>query len=70
MMPHKSSGDCRQWLHEEAEGLPEEARQKVLHALAEKHDRRCCTRLLELRDDGELPAFWSATLDRFWEFSR
>ena len=66
---HEDCADCRQWLREEAAGLPLAARHKVLRALEEKHDRSCCVRLIELRDDGEIPAFWKATLDRFWELS-
>ena len=69
MAEHQGCGDCRQWLRDEAEGLPEDVRQKVLHALAEKHDRLCCTRLMDLKEDGDLPAFWSHTLDRFWELA-
>jgi hypothetical protein len=56
--------DCR------AEGLSEEAKQKVLLALEEKHERLCCNRLFELRDEGEIPVFWNTTLDKFWECSR
>jgi hypothetical protein len=66
MITHQGCDDCRRWLREEAEGLPEVSRQKVLHALDEKHDRICCTRLMDLKEEGEIPAFWSATLDRFW----
>jgi L-fuconolactonase len=69
MPSHQDCGDCRRWLAEEATGLPLAARHKVLRALEEKHDRRCCVRLIELRDDGEIPAFWNAALDRFWELS-
>ena len=68
MAEHQGSEDCRRWLAEEAEGLPEHVRQRVLHALAEKHDRIACARLLELKEDGQIPAFWNATIDRFWEF--
>ena len=70
MTLQEGCGDCRRWLHEEAEGLSSESRQKFLRTLEEKHDRLCCTLLLELRDDGEIPVFWNTTLDRFWEFSR
>jgi len=70
MTVHEDCDGCRRWLHEEAEGLSDGSRQKVLRALEEKHDRLCCTLLLELRDDGEIPVFWNATLDRFWQFSR
>ena len=69
MTPQEGCDDCRRWFREEAEGLPGEARQMVLRALEDKHDRRCCMRLIELRDDGEIPVFWNATLDKFWEFS-
>ena len=69
MTPQEVCADCRRWIYEEADGLSEKIRQKVHFALEEKHERRCCNRLLELRDDGEIPDFWNATLDRFWEFS-
>jgi hypothetical protein len=70
MTPQEVCADCRRWILEEADGLSEESRQMVLLALEEKHERLCCNRLLELRDDGEIPAFWNATLERFLEFSR
>jgi hypothetical protein len=69
MNPKEGCEECRRWLREETEGLPEMSRHRVLRALEEKHERRCCTRLLDLRDDGDIPAFWNATLARFWEFS-
>jgi hypothetical protein len=69
MTVHQGCDDCRQWLREEAEGLSQDARQQVLHALAEKHDRLSCTRLMELRQDGDIPTFWNATIDRFWELA-
>jgi hypothetical protein len=69
MTAHQDCDDCRRWLREEAEGLPEDIRHKVLHALEEKHDRLCCTRLMDLKEDGKIPAFWNHTLDRFWEFA-
>ena len=69
MTAHQGCDDCRRWIREEAEGLQEEARQKVLRALEEKYDRICCTHLLDLREDGELPAFWNSTIDKFCEFA-
>jgi hypothetical protein len=69
MTPREGCDDCRRWIREEAEGLPEESRHMVLRVLEDKHDRRCCMRLMELRDDGEIPAFWNATLDKFQEFA-
>jgi hypothetical protein len=69
MTAHQDCDDCRRWLREEAEGLPDDIRRKVLHALEEKHDRLCCTRLMDLKEDGKIPAFWNHTLDRFWEFA-
>jgi hypothetical protein len=62
--------DCRRWIHEEADGLSDESRKKVLLALEEKHERLCCDRLFELRDEGEIPAFWNTTLDKYWEYTR
>jgi hypothetical protein len=69
MTPHEVCADCRKWIQEEAEGLSEEPRQRVLRALEEKHERLCCNRLLELQDHGDIPAFWNATLEKFWEYS-
>ena len=62
--------ECRRWFEEEAEGLPEDAKHWVLQALTEKHDRLCCDRLFELREEGKIPVFWSVTLEKFWEGSR
>jgi hypothetical protein len=70
MMPHEVCAECRRWFEGEAEGLPEEIRQWVLRALTERHERLCCDRLFELRDEGRLPAFWNTTLEKFWEGSR
>ena len=70
MTPQEICADCRRWFQEEADGLSEESRQKVLHALKEKHERLCCDRLLELREEGEIPAFWNATLDKYWDSTR
>ena len=62
--------ECRRWFEEEAEGLPEDAKQLVLRALSEKHHRLCCDRLFELREEEKIPVFWHATLEKFWEGSR
>jgi hypothetical protein len=69
MTADQGCDDCRRWLREEAEGLPEDARGRVLHALAEKHDRLCYTRLMDLKEDGDIPVFWNATLEKFWELA-
>jgi hypothetical protein len=70
MTPHEVCAECRRWIEDEAEGLPEDLRQWILRALTEKHERLCCDRLLELKDEGRLPIFWNATLEKFWEASR
>jgi hypothetical protein len=70
MTPHDVCAECRSWIEGEAEGLPEDLRRWVLQILSEKHERLCCDRLFELRDEGRLPTFWTATLERFWEASR
>jgi hypothetical protein len=70
MTPQEVCADCRRWFHEEADGLSEACKKKVLQALEEKHDRLCCDRFFELKDEGHIPAFWNATLEKFWEGSR
>jgi hypothetical protein len=70
MTPHEVCADCRQWICDEAEGLPAKTRKKILCALEEKHERLCCDRLFELRDEEEIPIFWNSTLDKFWEGCR
>jgi hypothetical protein len=70
MTPQEVCAECRQWICDEAEGLPADSRERILRALEEKHERLCCDRLIELREDGKIPTFWNATLERFWEYSR